>query len=207
MSFRITAVLSSACLLFVAGCSKTDGKSAAGSSSSDKSLGGVAVVDLDLVAKRLGRDLEMNDEVKGRLTSLNSKLQTLKTSLNRLFDEKKEGFGKEPTEDQQKELLAMQGRMESQLQESKRNAEQDLAAFKQALVNQFREQAKPVLRDVAAARGLSIVVPKNDGLLLTIDPAVDITDAVAEKMLASRSPKTERVVEKTKPEDKETSAR
>jgi len=41
------------------------------------------------------------------------------------------------------------------------------------------------LRDVAAARGLSIVIPKNNGLLLSIDPAVEITDEVAAKMPAS----------------------
>lgn len=61
-------------------------------------------------------------------------------------------------------------------------------AFRQALVDQFREQAKPVLREVAAARGLSIVVPKNDGLLLTIDPAVEITDDVATKMTVATNP-------------------
>ena len=51
-----------------------------------------------------------------------------------------------------------------------------------------------MLRDVAAIRGLSIVVPKNDGLLLSIDPACEITDDVAAKMAAATN------AEKSEPE-------
>src|SRR5207237_5964311 len=61
----------------------------------------------------------------------------------------------------------------------------ELAIYRLGLVHQFREQAEPVLRDVAAARGLSIVIPKNNALLLSIDPAVEITDEGATKMPAS----------------------
>jgi Skp family chaperone for outer membrane proteins len=161
--------------------------------SAAKPAGGVGVVDLDLVAKRLGRDLEMESLVQERLTTINGKLTNLRNSLRRLYDERKESYGAEPTEEQKKELLAMQDRMEVQLAEARRNGESELVVYKQALVNQFREQAKPVLKEVAADRGLSIVVPKNDGLLLTIDPGAEITDAVADKMLAAQPPKAEKV--------------
>jgi Skp family chaperone for outer membrane proteins len=150
-----------------------------------KAVGGVGVVDLDMVAKRLGRDIEMSNEVQERLTSLNNKLATLRDSLRRLYEEKQDRFGESPTEEQEKELQATRDRMDQQLLELKRKSEIELANYRQALVDQFREQAKPVLRDVAAARGLSIVIPKNNGLLLSIDPAVEITDEVATKMPAS----------------------
>lgn len=161
-----------------------------------RSTGGVGVVDLDSVAKQLGRDVEMNSAVEERLTSLNNKLSTFQNSLNRLFDEKKASFGEEPNEEQQKQLATMQDRMTSQLIESKRKGENELAVLKQQLVDQFREQTKPVLREVAAARGLSIVVPKNNLLLLTVDPGVEITDEVAKRMLASQPPASEPTAEK-----------
>lgn len=171
-------------LLACVGC----GKAAQGEQTADKSdksveaVGGVGVVDLDLVAKRLGRDIEMKNKVEEYVTSLNQKLATLQGSLRRLYEEKKERFGDEPTDEQIAELKATENRMERELLDVKRKSEVELSNYRQSLVDQFREEAKPVLRKVAAARGLSIVIPKNDGLLLTIDPKVEITDEVASKM-------------------------
>jgi Skp family chaperone for outer membrane proteins len=183
MSHRIVVVLLSGLLLWSAGCGwKSNDKSTA---KSDKSVGGVGVVDLDVVAKRLGRDIEMANKVQEKLAELNGKLTTLQSSMRRLYEEKRDKQGDDPTDDQIRELQAWQDRTEAQLQETKRKAEVELSNYRQALVDQFREQAKPVLREVAAARGLSIVIPKNNALLLTIDPAVEITDDVAAKMPAS----------------------
>ncbi|MBI3865309.1 MAG: OmpH family outer membrane protein [Planctomycetia bacterium] len=177
-------------LLACVGCGKTaQGEPTA--ARPEKPVGGVGVVDLDLLAKRLGRDLEMKNAVEERLASLNSKLTTLQGSLRRLYEEKKEKFGEDPTDEQLKELRATEDRMERELLDVRRKSEVELSNFRQALIDQFREQAKPVLREVAAALGLSIVVPKNDGLLLTIDPAVEITDEVAAKMPATGDAATE----------------
>jgi Skp family chaperone for outer membrane proteins len=177
VAFTVAAVLA-------AGCGNSSSKSQP--AQAEGPTGGVGVVDLDVVAKRLGRDLEMNKSVQERLASLNAKLTTLQASLRRLYDEKKASFGNEPSEDQVKQLQTMQERMDAQLLESKRAAETELAGYKQALIEQFREQARPVLREVANSRHLSIVVPKNNALLLSVDPAVEITDDVAEKMQSLR---------------------
>jgi Skp family chaperone for outer membrane proteins len=171
-------------LCFIAGCGQKNQDQSV--TKAEKQVGGVGVVDLDLVAKRLGRDIEMSNAVQERLASLNNKLTTLRGSLRRLYDEKKDKFGEEPTAEQEKELRATEDRMERELLDVKRKAEVELSNYRQQLVDQFREQAKPVLREVAAARGLSIVIPKNDGLLLTIDPAVEITDEVASRMPSSK---------------------
>jgi Skp family chaperone for outer membrane proteins len=194
MIFRSLILIVGILLGTLTGCNR-DG-APQGVTSAPKPAGGVGVVDLDSLAKQLGRDVEMNNAVQERLTSLNSKLTTFQNSLNRLFDEKKETFGEEPNEEQQKQLAATQDRMTSQLLESKRKGENELAVYKQQLVDQFREQTKPVLREVAAARGLSIVVPKNNLLLLTVDPGVEITDEVAKRMLASQPPTSEPSAEK-----------
>jgi Skp family chaperone for outer membrane proteins len=180
MSPRIAVPVFSAFAILAAGC---------GTKSADQQTarpaGGVGVVDLDVVAKRLGRDIEMNNLIEERIASLNGRLTTLQGSMRRLYDEKRDKFGDEPTEEQLKELQAWQDRTEAQLLESKRKAEVELNNYKQQLIDQFREQAKPVLREVAAARGLSIIIPKNNALLLTIDPAAEITDDVAAKMPAA----------------------
>jgi Skp family chaperone for outer membrane proteins len=191
MTARAFACLMMGALLVAgAGCSKAESTAQAtettGSAKAAQAVGGVGVVDLDSLAKQLGRDQEMGKAVQDRLAALNEKLAKLKDSLERLMDEKRTSFGGEPSDDQQKQLISMQERMDAQLLESKRKAEVELAGYKQALIDQFREQTKPILRDVATARGLSIVVPKNNGLLLTIDPAVELTDEVAKRILAVR---------------------
>jgi len=169
-----------------AGCGKNGPEpTAVKTERTEKPVGGVGVVDLDKVAKVIGRDIEMSQKVEEEVASLNSKLTTLQGALKRQLEDKREKFGDDPNEEQLKELQASENLMERQLLERKRKAEGELSVFRQKLVDQFREQAKPVLREVAAARGLSIVVPKNDGLLLTIDPACEITDEVAAKMGAA----------------------
>jgi Skp family chaperone for outer membrane proteins len=182
MSSRPFAIVFIGILVWSAGCGKKSPEQPVA-----RPAGGVGVVDLDVVAKRLGRDIEMNNLVQERVTALNGKLTTLQTSMRRLYDEKRDKLGDEPTDEQLKELQAWQDRTDAQLLESKRKAEIELANYKQALIDQFREQAKPVLREVAAARGLSIVIPKNNALLLTIDPAAEITDDAAAKMPPIRS--------------------
>jgi Skp family chaperone for outer membrane proteins len=174
---RISAVFLGGLVVWITGCGTKSPEQPVA-----KPAGGVGVVDLDLVAKRLGRDIEMENLVQERVTSLNNKLTTLQGSMRRLYDEKREKLGDDPTEEQLKDLQAWQDRTDAQLLESKRKAEVELGTYKQALVDQFREQAKPFLREIAAARGMSIVIPKNNALLLTVDPAAEITDDVAAKM-------------------------
>ena len=183
---RISVAALCSLLVTSAGCGKNTSDPAA--AASQKPVGGVGVVDLDKVAKVIGRDIEMKQKVQEKMDSLNNQLSTLQGALRRQYDEKRENFGDNPTDEQLKELQTSENLMERQLLERKRKAEAELSVCRQELVDQFREQAKPVLREVAAARGLSIVVPKNDGLLLSIDPAVEITDDVAAKMSAAVNP-------------------
>lgn len=205
MTPRVVAFVAGSVAIWLAGCGLKQGEQPA--AKAEKPVGGVGVVDLDLVAKRLGRDIEMQNDVQERVSSLNAKLASLQESLRRLYDEKKEKYGEEVSEEGIKELQAAEERMDAQLREFKRKAEAELAAFRQQLVDRFREQAKPVLREVAAARGLSIVVPKNDGLLLTVDPAVEITDEVASRMPPIKSPDAPPASAKAKKARTETSSR
>src|SRR5258708_36118885 len=103
MSSRISMVVLGGLLTVSAGCGLRPADQEAKAA---KSVGGVGVVDLDMVAKRLGRDIEMSNDVQERLTSLNNKLNTLRDSLRRLYDEKKDRFGESPTEEQAKKLQA-----------------------------------------------------------------------------------------------------
>ena len=61
-----------------------------------------------------------------------------------------------------------------------------LNQYRQDQIAKFRTEIKPLAQEIAAKRGLSIVIPKNEGLLLSVDPGVDITDDVIKAYLAKR---------------------
>jgi len=152
--------------------------------------GAVAVVDLDEVAKRLGRDVEMNKSIKIKAAILKKKLAQLQSAAQTQFEkEKAELGGKDATPEQKKQLQSIQVRISLQLKQLQRTARAQLAEHRQQLVNQFREEVKPTVRTVAADNGLSIVIPKDKNLLLSVEPGSEITDKVVEKLMASSSGK------------------
>src|SRR5262245_36721332 len=108
MSVRNLLPVMGILLVALAGCNRETATRA--TATPPKSFGGVGVVDLDSVAKQLGRDREMKTLVQERLSSLNNKLTTFKNSLDRLYEEKRAGFGEDPNEEQQKQLSTMQER-------------------------------------------------------------------------------------------------
>lgn len=139
------------------------------------SKGGLAVIDLDVVAKSIGRTQEINESWKVRKNALDQALQKLQVSFNEQLSAKKAEAGETPTEEQQKQLAGMQRDASNKLVQAGRKAQADLEQFRQQMVAQFRAEIRPFAQEVASSRGLAIVIPKNEGFLLSIDPAVDIT--------------------------------
>lgn len=176
-------------------------------SSTPAAQGGLAVIDLDRVAASLGREVEMEDELKQRQASLNDSLRELHQKAREEFDLKKQESGEKPTDEQQQELQRIQNQLNTALANSQRKAQISLEVHKQELISKFRSDVRPIAQEIAASRGLSVVIPKNDGLLLSIDPGVDITAQVIERMKAAKptakpaaatpAPRTAKVPEST----------
>lgn len=170
-----------------------------GQSSTSSSRGGIAVVDLDKVAAETGKNHEMNDAFELQASSVKQALILLENRANEeLTAAQKELLDNEPIddtknsiEDSKKDEGARKLSPESQrvlgqkllnarnnLGQIQNKAGADLNAYKQNQIAKFRTDLKPILQEVAAKRGLSVVIPKNDGLLLAVDPGVDITEDV-----------------------------
>ena len=156
-------------------------------------LSGVAVVDLDEVARRLGSDVAMVQAIRESQTSLNQQLQSMHTSLQQQYKMKKhemDGRQVQANRDQAtetKQLQAFGRQITVQLNQARRNASSQINAHRQQLIQRFREEVKPVARQAAFERGLGVVVTKNESVLLAFDDAHDITAAVAEKLQAQRA--------------------
>ena len=169
------------CVASLVGCGQTSGPAAA------SSRGGMAVVDLDKVAVETGRDRQLAQSLELAQNSLNQQYAKKVESAREQLDAKKKGLGSTPSEEDQKEFALMQRSAESQLMQIQNKAKVDYEQYKQIQIAKFRQELKPITQEIAAKRGLSIVIPKNEGLLLSVDPGVDITDEVV-KVLRERHP-------------------
>lgn len=152
-----------------------------GSSSAASARGGLAVVDLDKVASETGKNLEMKEAYELQENSYKQVLVKFQTEATAALQSKVkdlEAKGDEATDENKREVGQFQLNARNTLAQAQNAAGTKLGEYKQAQIAKFRAELKPILQDVAAKRGLSIVIPKNDGLLLAVDPGVDITDDV-----------------------------
>ena len=171
----------SSCVASFVGCGQSNGPATA------SSRGGMAVVDLDKVAAETGRDRQLAQSLELAQNSLNqSYLKTVESAKEQL-NAKKKANGSSPTEEEQKEFSQMERSAVTQLGQIQKKALAEFEQYKQNQIAKFRAELKPITQEIAAKRGLSIVIPKNEGLLLSVDPGVDITDEVV-KVLREKHP-------------------
>lgn len=146
--------------------------------------GGLAVVDLDEVAKSLGANARLAEMVKMRETSLNNDLKQKKSELEGDLNDKVKELKEKYTEadpispDDAKKLRAESISANATLQQFRTQAQVNLNSYTEALKQQFRAEIKPIAQEIATAKGFSVVIPKNDGLLLSVAPGNDITNDV-----------------------------
>lgn len=152
---------------------------------SGSSAGGIAVVDLDEVARQLGRDAEMVNSIQTQAGQLSQKLTAVQQDANQKLQQIRASLGEQPTEDQAKQFLQIQRNAALQLNQLRQRAESSLGQHRLQLVGQFREQTKPIATKVAKEKGLTTVFTRNDAVVFSFDDAVDITDEVVAEMKAA----------------------
>jgi len=138
--------------------------------------GGIAVVDLDKVATETGRTRQLGQNLEMAQNSLNQELTKYFNEAKDKLDTKKKQSGE--SEEDQKQYAELERAESIKLGQIKNVAQNKLAQFNQKQIADFRDELKPIAQEVAAKRGLGIVIPKNPGILLSVDPGVDITDEV-----------------------------
>ncbi|MEK6260561.1 MAG: OmpH family outer membrane protein [Planctomycetota bacterium] len=149
-----------------------------GGSSASTMRGGLAVVDLDKVAAETGKNIQMKEIFQVQENSVKQQLANAQVSANSQLDEKKKEFGDAPTDEQKKELAQFHYNATNILSKLQNQAGTKLGQYRQDQIAKFRTEIKPIAQEIAAKRGLSVVIPKNDGLLLSVDPGIDITEEV-----------------------------
>lgn len=165
--------------LILAGCDRA---------SFSGSKGGVALVDLDDVAKRLGRDVAIVRELKDAGGPLSDQLTAAQKDYQAQFDRSKDSIGPKPSEADNQKLAELARNLNAQLQQKQQQAQQELNNKRASLVMRFREELKPVALKIAARKGLGIVLVKSEMVVLANEPGLDITEEVVAEMIRTGSP-------------------
>ncbi|GEM_PF-6461127 len=144
--------------------------------------GGVAVVDLDEVSRRLGRYNEMQNSLQAKAEETKQKLAAIEQSTIKQLQEARSSLGDTPDPEQAKKFQKLQQTASIQLNQIKQRAEQEVSSHRQQLVQEFREQARPIVARIAKEHGFSTVMTRNDSLLFSYENTVDITEEVTKAM-------------------------
>jgi Skp family chaperone for outer membrane proteins len=150
--------------------------------------GGMAVVDLDAIAQAIGEAQTAKEAVTMRTNAVNQQLLKLQDGYRQQLAAKEQELGEDATEEQKQQLAKMNAVAGQQLGTAKQRGEQLLSQYSREVVakiaTDLRVRIRPICQEIAAKRGLSVVVPKNEGFLLSVDPGVDITAEVIEVLKA-----------------------
>lgn len=164
-------------LQFLVGCQDENTNIAANS-------GGVAVVDLDEIANRLGRDVEIAKAVEQREATYQQQLRELEDKFRQELESRRSQLAEQPTEDELRNLAAVKKNLDAKLTDAHVSARRELARYRQQLIGRLRDEIKPIARQAALERGFHVVVTKNDAVVFSVEPEAFITDAVVSRLTA-----------------------
>ncbi|WP_437203938.1 OmpH family outer membrane protein [Planctomicrobium sp. SH664] len=152
---------------------------------------GVAVVDLDEVARRLGRAEEMTQTFQGSASKLQQQLNQIQIQATEKLKEARSKIGEHPTQEETAQFNRLTQQVNLEFNQLKKQAETQLGKHRQQLENRFRDEARPVASKLAHDKGFGTVVTKNDALIFAFDETVDLTEDVIKLMSATAPAKAE----------------
>lgn len=136
--------------------------------------GGVAILDIDEVAKQLGVEEKVRVDLLNIQNSLNAELQKAQTTMQTQMDGVEKAAGEKPSEEQRKQILATNQQLNDEFNRMKAQAQQNLGQERVRMISEFRTRLEPIALKAAKAIGLDVVVMKN-APVFTFDASVDIT--------------------------------
>ncbi|MBT5021072.1 OmpH family outer membrane protein [bacterium] len=148
--------------------------------------GGVAIVDLDEVARRVGRDKEMVTSIQNQAGALTQRLTAAQNSAVAQLNKVKAGYSEDEkiTNEEAQQFVRLQKSAQVQLTQLQQQARVNINNHRQQLVSQFRKDAQPIAAKIAKDKGFDSVVTRNDTVVFSYDNTVDITEDVIKQMSA-----------------------
>ena len=137
--------------------------------------GGVAILDIDAVARELGVEDSVKTLLQTMQDNLNIELKKTQASFQAQMKNVETLAGPNPNEDQKRQLLQANQRLNSEFNKLRQQAQRTLQQERITRINQFREKLKPIALDAAKAKGLDVVIMKVTPPVYAYSDSVDIT--------------------------------
>lgn len=182
MHLRIVGVVLAGAVVALGsiGCEQVGGEDAA----SAPTEGTLAVVDLDAVARGLGKQQEWNEDLQSHRENLQSEYQTMEQSLQEQLEQMQGEIGDEPSEEDQRRLQTGVVQARQVMRNAESQANNLLRQRRGELIGRFRDRIAPIARTVADARGFDVVIVRGNNVL-SVAPEADITQPVLEEARAT----------------------
>lgn len=153
--------------------------------------GGVAILDIDAVARELGVEDSVKTLLQTMQDNLNIELKKTQASFQAQMKNIETLAGPNPNEDQKAQLLQANQRLNSEFNKLRQQAQRTLQQERITRINQFREKLKPLALEAAKAKGLDVVIMKVTPPVYAYSDSVDITvDTAARAVKAGLKEKT-----------------
>lgn len=152
---------------------------------------GVAVIDLDAVAKDLGVLDYIANTLANKRFDLSKTLSSTQQSLQGQFNKALADAGKNPSEDAKKKLITTNQELQTQFRKQEVQVNQEFQILRQKLINDFRNELKPIALDVAKKKKLDVILNTVMPPVYAFGPAADITKdvtAAAKKAGLTKTP-------------------
>lgn len=146
----------------------------------------VALVDLDAIARQVGRSEVMTGELKALNDELTQSLQAEAEELKVEITTSLQALSASPTNEGKQRHQQLLARSSRALEESKRAAALKVNEKRKELIVTFRRDARPAVEKIARERGATLVLTTADNVLWA-DKTLNIT---AEVLAAMGGPKT-----------------
>ncbi|MEM6278653.1 MAG: OmpH family outer membrane protein [Verrucomicrobiota bacterium] len=141
--------------------------------------GGVAVLDIDAVARKLGVEEKVRVDLLEMQNTLNEQLKETQNQLQTQMNGVEESAGESPSEEQQRQILATNQQLNAEFNRLKSQAQQALAQERVKLISEFRIRLEPIAMMAAKEKGLEVVLMKVTPPVFTYSSEVDITEETA----------------------------
>ena len=114
----------------------------------------VAVIDLTAIAKALGRDERLREQLDNASRQLTQQLSDYSDTLRNQLRDERIKLGQTPSAEQREQLVQLTTQAQHKVQQTQALAQQKARAFQLKLVTEFRDEVRPVAMSVAKQRGL-----------------------------------------------------
>ena len=151
----------------------------------EPSVPGVVFVNLTAVAKAVGQDEFLKNQIAAANNTLSQQLNTIAGKLNKQLEEEKGKVAGEPADADVKRLQKLNVQARQRLQQVQQEARTKAQQFRAGLVKKFVDEIRPLAQKAATERGAA-AVQVTGAAVVWVDPAFDITDAVIAALVAKR---------------------